>query len=103
MTGNAFRTNVIAMTELGPFVASSQAIVYALSEEWIHDGGVTTFVIVTASHRDYETCIYPCDEEGLVAEWQPIEVFPTVLDHDAALLAVGYRSMSVRAVRHEPA
>lgn len=89
MTGTAYLTALQPTTDIGPYTVAQGAAVYVLDPEWIHIGGITSHVIVSASLGD--TCIWPCDESGQLSDWDPIESFPALLAHRVVLLAVGYR------------
>lgn len=98
MTGTAFRTAHLPMTELGPFPASRAAVVYALDPIWLSAWGFTGHVIVAADPDRRETCVYPSSAMGTCLSWEPLEVFGPIR-YDAVLAAIGYRVVDLSRTR----
>lgn len=96
MTGAAYKTDLTATTEFGPFIESGNAIVFELDPPLIHDEGVTGFVIAAINERAKLVDLFPAYENGRLAEWAPLN--PDCwghLDPIRALRELGYEVVSV--------
>ncbi|MGW5387151.1 hypothetical protein [Nocardia sp. NPDC003963] len=95
MTKSAYKTDLIPTTEFGAF-AHEGAVVFELSPPHIHDEGVTSFVIAAVNHRAKLVDLFPAYDNGLLAEWCPLN--PDCWGHTDPALALrelGYEVVSV--------
>lgn len=94
MTGTAYRSGICPDSTLGPFMRG-EAAVYILDPPLIHAEGVTDHVIVIANPRARVVDVFPCYDDGLIAEWCPLNEFTDGVDHVKALRAMGYEAVTV--------
>jgi hypothetical protein len=95
MSGTAYRTDLDATTELGPF-ARRDAAVYELDPPLLHHAGVTSFVIVAVNRAAALVDVFPAFDDGRIAEWEPLNA-DQFGQHDAnrALKDLGYEVVTV--------
>ena len=96
MTGTAYKTDLTATTEFGPFIESGNAIVFELYPPHIHAEGVTSFVIAAINEMAKLVDLFPAYENGRLAEFVPLN--PDCwghLDPIRALRELGYEVVSV--------
>jgi hypothetical protein len=95
VSGTAYRTDLYATTELGPF-ARRDAAVYELDPPHISHAGVTSFVIVAVNRPARMVDVFPAFDDGRMASWVPLNADKWD-QHDAvgALKDLGYEVVTV--------
>ncbi|MFE7799065.1 hypothetical protein [Nocardia sp. NPDC057440] len=69
--------------------------VYAVYPLAKYPGGETAYITVTSSELVGDTCIFPCDSEGVLITFYLLACIP-VLDHARALRSAGWEPEEVR-------